>query len=293
MSRDEAAIARELAQLSASEIVDAAAASGAPRLARLAVELLAKVPSVRLGKILARFDVRVGEVGLGDAAREVLVRLGANLTVEGDAPKAGSALVVMNHPGAFDALATMAALGRDDVALVASERAFVRALPRLCDHIVFVADSRTSSSATARAAGLRNALAWLERGGVLVQFGAGAIEADARFAEPGAALLGSWQVGTGVLAARAAKLGAAVVPAFVSGVHSRRAKRSLLVRLAERRGITTIAPLLQATLPGFRDVEVRVRFGAPLDGEALVSSNGYAAMTQLVRSAVEALAPRA
>jgi hypothetical protein len=84
-----------------------------------------------------------------------------------------------------------------------------------------------------------------------------------------------------------------VVPAFVSGVHSRRAKRSLLVRLAERRGITTIAPLLQATLPGFRDVEVRVRFGAPLDGEALVSSNGYAAMTQLVRSAVEALAPRA
>ena len=271
MLHDEEAIALELAALSTSEIVDAAAVNGAPRLVRRAVEVIAQLPSRRLGKLLARFDAQIATIGVSRAAREVLATFGARLTVHGSPPlaRAGGALVVVNHPGAYDALATLAALGRDDVAVVASERAFVRALPHFCEHVVFVTDSRTSGSAFGRAAGLRSALAWLARGGVLLQFGAGAIEPDARFVKEGEPLLGTWQAGTAVLATRAAALGAAIVPAFVSGVHSRRAKRLPFVRFAERRGITTIAPLVQATLPGFRDVEVEVRFGAPVEHPSL------------------------
>ena len=75
-----------------------------------------------------------------------------------------------------------------------------------------------------RTAGLRRALAWLDAGRVLVQYGAGAIEPDARFAQPGEDVLGAWSGGTGALAATPRRRRAAIVPALVSGVHSRRAK---------------------------------------------------------------------
>ena len=289
-SSDEASTAAELEELSVAEIVDAAAARGAPFFLRRAVEIAARIPSRRLGKILARFDARIGEKGLGVAAREVLRTLGATVKVTGTVPSSGPVLVVINHPGAYDAFATMASFGRDDVALVASERAFLRAMPHVCQHLVFVTDSRTPGSSAGRAAGLRSALAWLESGRVLVQFGAGAIEPDMRFLGDGEDLLGAWLSGTGVLASRAAALGATIVPALVSGVHSRRAKSLGVVRWAERRGITTIAPLIQATLPGFRDVSVSVQLGPPIDHAALVAASGHAGRTALLRSSVAALA---
>jgi hypothetical protein len=290
---DEAAVARALAALSIEEIVDAAAARGAPWLARRFVEMLARIPSGRLGATLARFDARIAVVGIGAAAREVMSAFGATVDVRGGLPASGSVLVVTNHPGAYDSLATMAALGRDDVALVAADRAFLRAMPHLSGHLVFVADSRTRGSAVGRAAGLRSALAWLGAGHALVHYGAGAIEPDTAFTKPGDEVLGAWSAGTGLLALRAAALGAAVVPALVWGVHSRRAKSLPLMRWAERRGVTTIAPLVQATMPGFRDVSACVRFGTPIAAGELLRAPTHVARTAQLRAAVAALvAPR-
>ena len=292
--RDEHAIASELASLSVAEIVDAAGLRGAPSAVRRFVEALAQVPSRRLGDRLARFDADVAAHGLTVAARSVMRAFGARVEVVGRAPASGAVLVITNHPGAYDSLATMTALGRDDVALVASERPFLRAMPHVSEHLVFVADSRTRGGAVARAAGLRAALAWLGAGRVLVQYGAGAIEPDLRFAAAGDEVLGAWSAGTGVMVDRALKMGASIVPALVSGVHSARAKRLPFVRWAERRGITTIAPLVQATLPGFSDVQIMVRIGAPLAGDALAAlanETTHAARTARMRAAVEALAP--
>ena len=140
-----------------------------------------------------------------------------------------------------------------------------------------------------RAAGLRRALTWLDGGHVLVQYGAGAIEPDVRFAPPGEDVLGTWSDGTGVLAAHAARRGATIVPALVSGVHSRRAKAVPGVRWAERRGVTTLAPLIQATIPGFRDVRVHVRFGPPLEPRAVLAAPSHSERTALARAAVAAL----
>ncbi|MBS2016824.1 MAG: hypothetical protein JST00_28320 [Deltaproteobacteria bacterium] len=288
MSED--VVARELERLSVEEMVAAAAMSRAPRPLRSLVELAARVPSRRLGRLLARFDADVGALGLARAAAQVIAALGAHVDVYGSPPR-GAALVVTNHPGAYDSLATMAAIGRDDVAMIAAERPFLRAMPRVSEHFVFVADAESGDgepAAIARAAGLRAAVTWLEAGRVLVQYGAGAIERDVRF-DPGEPL-GEWWPGTGFLAGRAAKLGIPVVPMFVSGVHSARAKRLFFVRAAERRGVTTIAPLVQATMPGFRDVRVEVRFGDPIDGERITSARPAAARTDLLRGEVARLA---
>jgi len=282
--RDEAEIATALAALSTAEIVSALGAQGLSPLLRGAVERAARGPSLRLGRTLARFDTLIGDVGIARAARATLSSLGAKLAIDGAARLRGPLLIVTNHPGAYDALATLAALGRDDVALVAADRPFLRAMPALGTHLVFVDDSH----AFARLSGLRRALAWLGEGRALVQYGAGAIEPDARFVTTGDPLLGTWSEGTGVLASRAAALGAAVVPVFVYGVHSPRAKRLALVRWAERRGITTIAPLIQATVPGFRDVTVTARIGAPLPRERLTESS-HVECTKMLHAAVGGL----
>lgn len=278
-------VARELARLSTSEIAAALHAARAPAVAQRAIAVLAWRPSARLGRVLSRFDADIASIGLARAALEMLRALGATVASHGACPTSGPVLVVANHPGAYDALAIMAATGRDDVAFIAADRAFLRAMPRLRRHLVLVADD----GALARARGARRALDVLEAGGAVVQLGAGAIEPDPRFAPRGADVLGRWADGTGMLAGRAVRAGAPVVPCLVSGVHSARAKRLPFVRWAERRGITTIAPLVQATTPGFRDVAVSVRFGAPIDPARLLGGEGARARTEIVRVAVSAL----
>lgn len=250
---------REIARLSTIEIASALRATNAPMPIRGLVETLARVPSSRLGDILGRFDERTGAIGLPRAAREVLDRLGARLERDGPrCPRAGGVLVVSNHPGAYDALALMASLDRDDVMFIASDRAFLRAMPNVARHLIFVPDGES------RLASVRAMLRLLREKHAVVQFGAGTIEPDARFVSDDTSLLhATWSEGTGWLA-RHAPRDASIVPCFVSGVHSPRAKRLRLVRWAERRGVTTIAPLIQAALPGFRDVVVRVRLGDPI-----------------------------
>lgn len=271
------AVERTLADLSAREIADALGVR-APLL-RACVEAIARVASSRLGRALARFDARIGEAGIARAARETLAGFGAQIAVSGELARDGAALVVTNHPGAYDTLALMAGLGRRDVAFVAADRPLLRALPHLGAHLIFIDEH----SPMACVSGVRRALDWLARGHVLVQYGAGSIEPDARFDEcEDDQALGAWGPGTGVLAAHAPS----VVPVFVSGVHSPRAKRLRFVRWAERRGTTTIAPLVQATVPGFRDVVVDVRIGTPVD---LAGARNHQQRTALIRAAVARL----
>jgi hypothetical protein len=290
------ALAREIALLSEREIADAVAPQGtrARPVLHATISALARRPSARLGGLLARFDRQVASVGVSRAAREVVTAFGAELRVDGSCPASGPVLIAANHPGAYDALAMLAAIGRDDIAIVAADRPFLRAMPRLRDHLVFVADLARPNGASVRdrARGLRQALEWLAAGRVLVQFGAGAIEPDARFSGAADPVLGGWGDGTGLLTGRALRSGAAIVPCFVSGVHSPRAKRLFFVRWAERIGITTIAPLVQATIPGFRDVVVTVRFGSPIGADRLRGALADRDRTDIVRDAVERLAGR-
>jgi hypothetical protein len=237
----------------------------APRLVRRAAVFAFSTLSRRLGKVLARFDQRVGALGIARAAAMALSDLGATWERTGSVAAAGPVLVVTNHPGAYDALALMAAIDRDDLAIVAADRAFLRALPQFACHLSFVSDELG-----ARVPGLRSALRHLAAGGVLLHFGAGRIEPDPAFPKRGEPLLAAWPSGTGALVRSTAKARGHVVAAVVDGVHSPRAKRLFVTRLAERRGVTTLATLLQVAIPAYREVHARVRFTSALEAQALV-----------------------
>ncbi len=209
----------------------------------------------------------VTELGIGSAAEAALVDLEATWSARGSAPQQGPLLVVANHPGAYDALVLLAALRRRDVAILAADRSFLRQLPALRPHLLFVADRGTPAE---RVIGVRRALAHLRSGGALLHFGAGEIEPDPAFFDSSTECLSVWRPGTGMLVRGAANAGGTILAAVVRGVHSPRAKRLFLTRLAERRGLTTLAPLLQVALRAYHDVDAHVRFSEPLVAEELM-----------------------
>jgi 1-acyl-sn-glycerol-3-phosphate acyltransferase len=279
-----------LASLSADELVAAIGLAEASAPARAVAAAAFAAVSAPLGRALARFDDRIETLGPTAAAAAMLTDLGARWTRLGQRPPGrGPLLVVANHPGAYDALVVLAALERDDVAIVAADRRLLRAMPALQRHLVFVPEA-PSGTAMGRAAGLRRALAHLAGGGALVHFGAGRIEPDPAFALPRAERLAPWQSGTGTLVRAAAASSGALVAAIVAGVHSPRAKRLFLTRAAERRGLTTLAPLLQVALRRYRDVEAVVRFGDAIAAREL-TGGADAMVAARVRDAALALWP--
>jgi 1-acyl-sn-glycerol-3-phosphate acyltransferase len=245
-------LARELTRLSAAEMLSALGAQHAPLPLRRGLELPLLALSYGLGRTLANMDETIAARGLPEAARSALTELRVGWRVSGNVPTHGAYLVLANHPGAYDALALMSALARKDLLILAADRVFLRALPRLSEHLVFVGDRPAE-----RAAALKRAVSTLKRGGAVLHFPAGRIEADAAFEPDRERWLEDWQPGVETLLRAAERHGARVLLAGVRGVHSPRAKRFVLNRLAEKRGITTLCPLLQI-VGKLEDVAVRV-----------------------------------
>lgn len=186
------ALEQALAELSSEELVAALGIGRAPAPLRAAARAAFRAVSLPLGKALARFDESIEALGVSRAAAEMLDNLGARWVRVGPRPPArGPVLVVSDHPGAYDALVLMATLERDDVAVVAADRRFLRAMPGLQRHLVFVPEG-PSSAIMGRAIGLRRAVAHLAHGGALLHFGAGRIEPDPPFCGPAAS---SWRRG--------------------------------------------------------------------------------------------------
>jgi hypothetical protein len=226
--------------------------SRAPWLVREASSLPALALSRKLGATLAELDFSIDDLGLPAAAAQALTRMGVTHRSSGDAVGDGPRLVLANHPGAYDALALMSTLNRPDLQILAAERSFLRALPRLSRQLLFVGEARASRAAT-----LRRAATCLRQGGAILHFPAGRIEPDADFEPDRQRWLESWQPGLSALVRATLSARGRVLVAGVRGVHSPRAKRLWLNRLAERRGITTLAPLLQM-VGRLKDVVTRV-----------------------------------
>jgi 1-acyl-sn-glycerol-3-phosphate acyltransferase len=291
LARGPGSLERTIAELSADEMVASLNLASAPAALRAIIRSALSAVSRPLGRVLARFDARIDAFGLARAATMALTDLGARWTSEGTSPPTrGPLLVVANHPGAYDALILLAALGRDDVAIVAADRTFLRALPALARHLLFVPEG-PAAPPLERARGLRRALRQLDSGSALVHFGAGRIEPDPAFSVQGAPLLAPWSRGTGALVRGAASANGSVAVAIIEGVHSPRAKRFFLTRMAERRGVTTLALLLQVAVRRYRNVDATVRFAPVIGASELAQSGDDLIITERVRDRARALLP--
>lgn len=285
-------VSAALCELTLLECEKAIGATGLPRPLRALARLPFRPLARRLGETIGQFDAAVGRGSLPEAAGAVLCRLDVVPMVRGTTPfpHDGPLVVVANHPGVYDALALFAAIGRDDLRVIAAEREFLRALPQMERHLLFVEESfgetsSTSDGARSRSRGLRKALAHLRSGGCLLHFAAGRIEPDPAFSTPEHAIT-EWQSGVGALAVACQKLNGEVRLGLVCGVHSAQLKRSALMQAIERHGASTLAGLLQVAAPRWLPVSTQVLVSAPV---APLPFNAEAATRAMKAAATELL----
>src|SRR5207245_3642710 len=134
---------RQIAQIVAHESAETLV--GRP--AGLRVEVVRRLIRPVADHVAARFvtyDRALGEVGLRHGSAWIVDDATGGLAVEGreNVPARGPLLVVANHPGLSDAVALLAALGREDTWIVAANYPFLRALRLASRRFLFVSEDR-------------------------------------------------------------------------------------------------------------------------------------------------------
>jgi 1-acyl-sn-glycerol-3-phosphate acyltransferase len=249
----------DLARLCVDDLLDALGLGGL-RLGRDALERVFMVPARRLARQILTYDRVVGESGLAAGGAWALERMARGVKVEGreNVPSEGPLLIVANHPGLADAVALFASIRREDLRVVAAERALLEVLPNTSRYLITVPETSTGRHGV-----VRSATRHLRAGGAVLTFPGGRIEPDPSVLPGAADALGRWSESVGLFARLVPDL--TVVPVVVSGVISPIALRSPLVYVRRRRRDREwLAATLQMLTPALRIVDTRVMFGRPV-----------------------------
>jgi len=250
----------QIAQIVARESAESLVGRAAGFRMEVVRRLIAPVADHVAGRFVT-YDGALGEAGMRHGSSWIVDDATGGLTVEGRdrVPTRGPLLVVANHPGLSDAVALLAALGREDAWIVTANYPFLRAMRLASRRFLFVSDDRAD-----RLSAFRSIVSRLRSGETVLVFPAGGLELDPAFSRDAAlASLATWSRSIEVLARLAE--GTLVVPTAISGVVSRSAFDH---PLAKRRGTPKerqrMATLLQLALPAYRANRVSIRFGPPV-----------------------------
>ena len=147
------------------------------------------LPSNSFARMIAKIDGVVGEEGLQAAAADLLPRFTDDVLVSGieNVPPEGPLLIASNHPGAYDGVAILANIMRQDVKLVVSDVPFIRSLPAISSHMIY-----TPASIQSRMAAIRALIRHLKTGGAALIFASGRVDPDPALLPGASENLGLW-----------------------------------------------------------------------------------------------------
>jgi len=170
------------------------------------------------------FDQKVAQWGLDGASRWAVSVFASDISVDGteSIPEKGPLVIAANHPGSVDALAIASQIRRADLKVVASGLSFLRHLPELSRHLIFVPRHDTQG----RMAVVRSMIHHLNEGGSILIFPGGNIEPDPAVLPGAPEALSAWSGSLGLVLRRVPQ--AQVVVSIVSGVVTRAALRNPL-----------------------------------------------------------------
>lgn len=273
---------RQIAQIVARESAETLVGRPAGFRVDVVRRLIRPVANHVAGRFVS-YDRALGEAGLHHGSAWIVDDATGGLAVDGRerVPARGPLLIVANHPGLSDAVALLAALGREDTWIVAANYPFLRALRLASRRFLFVSDDRADRLST-----FRRIVSRLRAGETVVVFPAGGLELDPALSRASAlASLATWSRSIGLLARLAE--GTLVVPAAVRGVVSRSAFDHPLARrhsvLKERQRMAT---LLQLALPAYQANRVSISFGVPI--AAFGTHDVHAAVIDAMRALIGA-----
>lgn len=256
------------------------------------VEKLFWAPAQLLARQVIGFDRRIGEIGLSNAARELLFQYVDHLDVIGaeNVPTRGGVIIAANHPGMVDTLACFTATPRDDVHPVSIDRPFVRVLPHIAERTFWVSENPSE-----RLTVVRQVARFLQRGGAVLICPAGQIEPDPAVMPGAIEALANWSASLGLFVRLAPD--SVIVPTIVSGVIYGPALHNPIMRLRKtKKDQDRLAATIQAALQSSgiikRQMRVTVEFGAPLCAADLISLGDAGAITRAVTQVVSQIIVR-
>jgi hypothetical protein len=257
---------------------------------RKALHALCWYPARCFARQMVNFDQQVGVEGLRPAARSTLRGYVRRLEVQGleHIPADGPLLVLSNHPGMTDTLILFTSLPRTDLKIVATERPFLQALPKISRHLIYVSEEPGQ-----RMGVVRSTVQHLRNGGSALTFPAGQIEPDPACMPGAVQSLETWSESITIFTRLAPEM--QIVTAIVSGVVWSAALRHPLTRLRrqlkdqERLG-AALQVLVQMLVPFYRPVTPRVAFSPPLAARHLSGGGSESilkAITDQARQLIE------
>ncbi len=199
-------------------------------LAKALLKLVLDPPARKFTRLLLELEQAVAAQGPAYGARKISRYFFDDLTVHGaeHIPQEGACIIAANHPGGMDFLAQIEAARRDDLRVISSDVNFMRPLPGLNQYLVPI-----SSDARSRYAALRETLAHLRDGGMLLLYPTGSIDPDPHYFRNAQDHLARWSRSLAVYLQKGAPL--QVVPAITSQAISEKILFSRLVMRQKRR----------------------------------------------------------
>src|SRR5512139_1183537 len=188
-----------------------------------------KLPARRFAALMAEVDRRVALNGIVAAAQWLLTQLVTGSDARGteNIPASGPVLVASNHPGAYDIVALIASIGRDDIKIIASSVPFTRSLIATSPHLIYV--NPDNLGAPDRMVAIRSGIRHLQDGGALLIYPSGVVDPDPDIAPGLEESIGTWSGSLDIFLRHAPQT--CVVPTIVSSVLSRRYFNNPLVRI--------------------------------------------------------------
>jgi hypothetical protein len=238
---------------------------------------LLKLPAHRFAVLMAEVDRRVAQNGIAAAAQWLLTQIVTGIKVRGAEriPTQGPVLVAANHPGAYDIVALIAAIGRDDIKIIASDVSFTRSLIATSAHLIYV--NPDDRGATDRVVAIRSGIRHLQDGGALLIYPTGIVDPDPDNSTGLEESIGTWSGSLEIFLRRAPQT--CVVPAIVGNVLSPSYLHNPLVKIPktqwEKRKLAEMIQVSRQMVANRPiDLTPRLTFGEAAHGELLRDAAG-------------------
>jgi len=248
---------------------------------------LIRRPAGRFAGIIARADDEIRSSGLSGGCRRIMADLSLKAAGRGaeNIPRNGPLLVVSNHPGAYDSVAIMACVPRNDLKVILSDVAFTRAFSAGRRYFIFAPPGTAG-----RVRALRASIDHLKGGGALLIFPHVEVEPDPEISSGAKAALHDWSRSLEIMLRRVPEAWLQVTMA--SGVLLSRFLHSPLVKIrknAPKR--QKLAEFLQVSLqmvfPRSVRPNIHLSFGTPVKGYDLPGNDLMPAVIRIAQRLLE------
>jgi hypothetical protein len=227
---------------------------------------------------MAEVDRRVALNGIVAAAWWLLTQIVTGIDTRGteNILSSGPVLIASNHPGAYDIVALIASIGRNDIKIIASGVPFTRSLIATSPHLIYM--NPDNLGAPDRMVAIRSGIRHLQDGGALLLYPTGIVDPDPDISPGLEESLQTWSGSLDIFLRRAPQT--CVVPAIVSNVLSRHYLNNPLVKIPktawEKRKLAEMIQVSRQMLANQPiDLTPRLTFGRPARVETLRDSEGH------------------